>query len=234
MRISTALLLCFLSALLLSCVSKSNTGNRNPYNLPLVNSVKEYKKQVDKNADMKLVDLENEIKSVVLDIRYATSNNFTNEVIYQSPKAYARKPVAEALKLVQDSLATLNLGLKIYDAYRPYAATIRFYEIYPNKEFVANPKNGSRHNRGCAVDVSLVDLSNFEEIPMPTVFDDFSEKAHSKYKDLPEEIIKNRAILFGVMSHFGFTVYSSEWWHFDFNGWERFPLMDLSFEELTN
>nr|WP_319999558.1 M15 family metallopeptidase [uncultured Draconibacterium sp.] len=233
-RTTKILALLLLNAFLFSCASKSTPEHRNPYNLPLVNTVKEYKTQVAENQEMKLVDLEKELKNVVLDIRYATSNNFTKEVIYQSPKAYARKPVVAALKLVQDSLASLNLGLKIYDAYRPYAATLKFYEVYPDPDFVASPKAGSRHNRGCAVDVSLVNLTTKQELKMPTAFDDFSEKAHSDYPNLPETALKNRTILIGVMSHFGFSVISSEWWHFDFNGWEDFPLMDLSFEELTN
>ena len=233
-RTTKILTLLLLNAFLFSCASKSTPEHRNPYNLPLVNTVKEYKTQVAENPDMKLVDLEKELKNVVLDIRYATSNNFTKEVIYQSPKAYARKPVVAALKLVQDSLASLNLGLKVYDAYRPYAATLKFYELYPDPDFVASPKTGSRHNRGCAVDVSLVNLTTKQELKMPTAFDDFSEKAHSDYPNLPETALKNRTILIGVMSHFGFSVISSEWWHFDFNGWEDFPLMDLSFEELTN
>ncbi|MDX8340479.1 M15 family metallopeptidase [Draconibacterium sp. IB214405] len=223
-----------LAALLFSCATNSKTEHRNPHNLPLVNSVGEYKTQVAGNPEMELIDLETAIENVVLDIRYATSDNFTKEVIYRSPKAYARKPVADALKLVQDSLESLNMGLKVYDAYRPYAATLKFYEVYPDPDFVASPKTGSRHNRGCAVDVSLVNLNTKQELEMPTSFDDFSEKAHSDYMNLPDAAIQNRSILIGVMSHFGFSVISSEWWHFDYNGWQDFPLMDLSFEELTN
>nr|WP_321486628.1 M15 family metallopeptidase [uncultured Draconibacterium sp.] len=234
MKTTKILALLLVNVFLFSCAPKNTSKHRNPYNLPLVNTVKEYKTQVAENPEMKLVDLEKELKNVVLDIRYATSNNFTKEAIYQSPKAYARNPVVAALKLVQDSLASLNLGLKIYDAYRPYAATLKFYEVYPDPDFVASPKTGSRHNRGCAIDVSLVNLTTKQELKMPTAFDDFSEKAHSDYPNLPETALKNRTILIGVMSHFGFSVISSEWWHFDFNGWEDFPLMDLSFEELTN
>lgn len=234
MKTTKILALLLLSAVLFSCASESKTEHRNPYNLLLVNSVEAYKTQVAENPEMELVDLEIEIKNVVLDIRYATGNNFTKEVIYQSPKAYARKPVAAALKLVQDSLASINIGLKVFDAYRPYAATLKFYEVYPDPDFVASPKTGSRHNRGCAVDVSLVNLSTGQELEMPTAFDDFSEKAHSNYTDLPEAALQNRTILIGVMSHYGFSGISSEWWHFDYNGWEDFPLMDLSFEELTD
>lgn len=219
---------------LASCRSRSQNRSSNPYNLNLVQTVEEYRQQVAENAEMELVDLEGEISNIRLDIRYATKNNFTGEVIYPAAKAYARKPVAQALQKVQDSLSLYNLALRIYDAYRPYSASLRFYEVCPDTNFVANPRFGSRHNRGCAIDLTLVELNSGIEIPMPTVFDDFSEKAHPEYKALPDTILKNRAFLFSVMGHFGFTQYPSEWWHFDFQGWENFPLANLTFEDLAN
>lgn len=218
---------------LLSSYNNSNNGNsNNPYGLNLIDKIESYKQSISKNADMELVDLEKLIPGIKLDIRYATKNNFTGEIIYTIAKAFARKPVALALKKVQDSLAFHNLGLRIYDAYRPYSATLKFYEVYPDTNFVANPKYGSRHNRGCAIDLTLIDLNTNQEIPMPSEFDDFSEKAHPDYTDLTPEVIENRTFLFNIMSQFGFTHYPTEWWHFDFSGWENYPLMDLSFEEL--
>lgn len=212
--------------------AQSTERKRNPYNLKIIATTVEYKNQVAKNGQMEMVNLEKLIPGIVLDIRYATKNNFTGEIIYEAPKAFLRKPVAEALKKVQDSLAYHQLGLKIYDAYRPYAATLRFYEVYPDTNFVANPKYGSRHNRGCAVDLTIVSLSGGEEIQMPTVFDDFSEKAHPEYDNLPDDVIKNRRFLFRILSHFGFSYYHSEWWHFDYKDWGKYSLMDLSFDEL--
>ncbi len=218
---------------LLSSYNNSTNGNsNNPYGLNLIDKIESYKQSISKNADMELVDLEKLIPGIKLDIRYATKNNFTGEIIYTIAKAFARKPVALALKKVQDSLAFHNLGLRIYDAYRPYSATLKFYEVYPDTNFVANPKYGSRHNRGCAIDLTLIDLNTNLEIPMPSEFDDFSEKAHPDYTDLTPEVIENRTFLFNIMSQFGFTHYPTEWWHFDFSGWENYPLMDLSFEEL--
>lgn len=219
--------------LMFSCTSKQKT-KRNPYNLPIVNTMEKYRQQVKENPEMELVDLEKVIPNIILDIRYATANNFTKEIIYSEPKAYTRKPVAEVLKTMQDSLAKIGLGIKIYDAYRPYAATLKFYEVYPDKEWVANPAHGSRHNRGCAVDISLVNLTTGKELQMPTEFDSFSEKAHTNYPDLPEEAIKNRTFLVNIMAHFGFTNYKSEWWHYDYKTWKDYPLMDLTFEELGN
>lgn len=229
------LIVVFISAVpgcLVSCRHGNQQSNSNPYNLALVQTVEEYKQQVAGNPEMKLVDLEEEVQNIRLDIRYATRNNFTHEVIYPAAKAYARKPVAEALKKVQDSLSVYHLGLKIYDAYRPYSATLRFYEVYPDTNFVANPKYGSRHNRGCAIDLTLVELASGNEIPMPTAFDDFTPKAHPGYTALPDTVLKNRAFLFSVMEFFGFTHYPTEWWHFDFNGWEKFPLTGLPFDKL--
>ena len=219
---------------IISCNSQIIQSDRNPFNLPLSQTVATYNQQVAENPQMLMIDLAKKISGIVLDIRYATANNFTGEVIYTAPRAFVRKPVADAIQKVQDSLLYHGLGLKIYDAYRPYTATLRFYEVYPDSNFVANPRYGSRHNRGCAVDVTLVERNTGKEIPMPTEFDDFSAKAHTQYTLLPDTVIANRKLLFGIMTHFGFLLYVSEWWHFDFAGWEKYPLMDLSFEELNN
>jgi zinc D-Ala-D-Ala dipeptidase len=187
---------------------------------------------VASDSTQELLDLEKHIPNLKLDIRYADSANFTGAVVYSDARAFARRPVAEALKEVQDSLARFELGIKVFDAYRPYAATLRFYEVYPDTAFVANPRYGSKHNRGCAIDLTLIRLDDGSELPMPTAFDDFSEAAASDYLYLSPEVIRNRELLIGIMSNFGFSVYASEWWHFDFRGWEQYPLMDLSFEEL--
>lgn len=200
--------------------------------LYVVSTMEEYRKQVASDKAMELIDLEKVLEGIRLDIRYATDNNFTGEVIYTLPKAYVRRPVADALRMVHDSLEVHGLGLLVYDAYRPYSATVKFFEVYPNTEFVADPRRGSKHNRGCAVDVSLFDRSTGDELLMPTEFDEFTERAHQEYMELSEEAIKNRAMLTGVMQHFGFTPYPSEWWHFDFTGWENYPLMNISFEDL--
>ena len=215
-----------------SCTQKQSEDPSNPYHLDLVQTKEQYQQEVAENFNTEMIDLETHIPNVALDIRYATTNNFTNEVIYNLPKAFARKPVANALVEIQDSLAKHNLGLKIYDAYRPYAATLRFYEVYPDTSFVACPWTGSRHNRGCAVDITLIDITTQEEIPMPTEFDDFTEKAHPDYMELPDTVLTNRAFLFSIMEHFNFTHYPTEWWHFDYTGWEAYSLMDIAFEDL--
>ena len=232
-KINTGLILVILNLcfILFGCTNESKTEKLNPYNLDITQSKEEYDREVKQNPDWKLEDL-GKIGGIYLDIRYATVNNFTGKVIYLSPRAFARMPVFDALQKVQDSLSHFMIGLKIYDAYRPYAASLKFFEVYPDTNFVANPRNGSRHNRGCAVDLTLVELSTGKELPMPTEYDNFTEKAHPDYKDLPDTVLTNRKLLFGIMEHFGFSYYPTEWWHFDYKGWEKYKLLDLTFEEL--
>lgn len=201
-------------------------------NLDVVNDLSDYNKSINENPNNELVDLEEFIPGIILDIRYATKNNFTNQKVYNQAKAYVRWPVAKSLKFVNEELKKRNYALKIYDAYRPYSATVLFYEIYKDTTFVASPWTGSRHNRGAAVDVSIVDLQTGEEIQMPTGFDDFTNVAKPDFNDLPENVIQNRDYLITLMQNHGFRVYHSEWWHYDFMGWEGFDIMDISFEEL--
>ncbi len=224
-------------SVLLSALYGCGTGKisekKNPYNLDIISSLENYEIGITADPRNKLEDL-GKIKNIYLDIRYATVNNFTGKEIYSLPRAYARKPVYEALQKVQDSLAHYNISLKIFDAYRPYAASLKFFEVYPDTNFVANPKSGSRHNRGCAVDLTLAELKTGKELPMPTPYDDFSEKANPGYNNLPDTVKSNRKLLINIMQHFGFKYHPSEWWHFDFDGWQNFKLMDISFEELEN
>lgn len=194
--------------------------------------IEEYKTQVKINPEKELVNLEKFIPGIVLDIRYATIHNFTGEKIYTLARAYARKPVAEALKKAQEDFGKEGVGIKIYDAYRPYSATVRFYETYHDTTYVASPYKGSRHNRGCAVDMTIVDLKTGKELTMPTEYDSFKKEAWPSAPVKDPVIRKNRQLLISVMEKHGFKVNASEWWHFDFVGWEKFEVMDIDFEEL--
>ena len=229
MKIHLNILVIILLLFIVSC-----SHNWNKYNLDIVSDMSVYEETVVLNPDNRLVDLEKVIPNIILDIRYATKNNFTNEIIYKSPKAFIREPVSRALIKIQEELNKKGLGLKIFDAYRPYAATVKFYEVYPDTNFVAAPWRGSVHNRGCAVDLTIVDLKTEKEFEMPTLFDDFSEKASHNYIDLPNHILYNRQFLLGVMTKYGFERYVSEWWHYSFKGWDKYDLMDLPIEELSN
>ncbi|HPS71690.1 MAG TPA: M15 family metallopeptidase [Bacteroidales bacterium] len=201
-------------------------------NIDVITSYEEYLRTVNKDPNMKLVPLNDSIQGLKLDIRYATENNFTKQKVYSSADPYLRIPAMRALRKVQDSLSKHNIGLIVFDAYRPYSATVKFYEIVKDTRFVADPKVGSKHNRGCAIDVSLYDLSTGKELAMPTPFDDFSAKANATYPELPGDVLQNRALLAGVMQAFGFLIYPDEWWHFDYQDWENYPLMDIPLEEL--
>ncbi len=218
----------FTGALLLS-LTVTNAQNR--YGLKATN-LEEYQRSVKADPNKELVNLETFVPGLVLDIRYATTNNFTGERIYNLPRAYARKPVAESLKKIQADLEPQGLGIKVFDAYRPYKATVKFYEVYHDTTYVASPYRGSRHNRGCALDLTVINLKTSEELRMPTGFDSFQKAAWPTSPVKDPVILKNRALLINVMQKHGFRVNSSEWWHFDFIGWQKFDVLDIDFEEL--
>jgi zinc D-Ala-D-Ala dipeptidase len=191
-----------------------------------------YVKTIKDNPGKRLVNLEHYVPGLVLDIRYATTNNFTGERIYNLPRAYARKPVADALKRVQAELRSAGLGIKVFDAYRPYRATVKFYEVYRDTTYVASPYKGSRHNRGCALDITLIDLKTGNELKMPTEYDSFRKEAWPSTPVSDPEVRRNRERLIQVMQKHGFRVNSSEWWHYDFIGWKTYEILDIDFEEL--
>ncbi len=181
--------------------------------------------------DTILVDIEKINPRIKVEIKYATEDNFTGRKLYDVGKCFLRKFVAMKLDSVQKELEKFGLGLKVWDCYRPLSVQKILWSIVPDERYVANPAKGSRHNRGCAVDLTLVDsLGN--ELPMPTKYDDFSEKAHRNYFDLPDTLIKNRKILEDVMVKYGFIPLPTEWWHFDFEGWENFSILDIPLKEL--
>lgn len=172
-----------------------------------------------------LVDIRDVNPNIRLDIRYATPNNFTGVAVYDQPLCLLRPEVARRLDRVQRDLESRGLGLKVYDCYRPLSIQKKFWSLVPDERYVANPAKGSRHNRGAAVDLTLVDARG-RELPMPTGYDDFTPRAHRDFKDLPAEAIRNRELLEQVMQSHGFEPLPSEWWHFDAQGWERYPVMD--------
>lgn len=198
----------------------------------VVSSYPQYLKSVKTNPDNELIELKKVIPDIKLDIRYATKNNFMQQVMYQQGRAFARKPVAELLKKIQKELSKKGYGLKIYDGYRPYAITVAFYKKASDKNFVSNPAKGSIHNRGCAVDLTLINLKTGAEIPMPTPYDSFSAAAAANYDKLTPEVKKNRDFLIAVMQKYNMLVRDNEWWHYDFSGWKSYNLMDIPFEKL--
>ena len=209
----------------------SQVGQVNKYGLRVVSSPDEYAEIVKENPDRELVNLKTLLSKAVFDIRYATTNNFTGKVVYKSPEAFLSAPAASSLKKVENDLAKLGVALKVFDGYRPYQATLKFWEIVKDPNYAATPEKGSRHNRGCAVDVTLILLESQKELEMPTAFDDFTKKAGSGYMDLSQAVIENRDLLKKAMEKHGFKQLSSEWWHFDYKGYSAYPVLDIPFED---
>lgn len=172
-----------------------------------------------------LVNIHDINPHIRLDIRYATTNNFTKQKVYKKPLCFVHKTVAEKLDAIQEDLEAQGLGLLIWDGYRSLAVQELFWNLVHDERYVMPPSKGSRHNRGVAVDCTLVKRDG-TLLAMPTDFDDFSDKAHADYMDLPQEIINNRTLLQTVMCKHGFSIMRYEWWHFDLKGWETFPLLN--------
>jgi len=184
-------------------------------------------------ADAGLVDVTKVVPDIKLDIRYATPNNFTHVAVYPVARCFLRADVAQRLARVQADLKKQGLGLKVFDCYRPFSIQEKFWSLVPNEDWVARPvkKNGkpvigSKHNRGAAVDLTLVDTSG-KDIPMPSGFDDFTAKARRNYTGGDPAARANAKRLEAAMVKAGFEPLPSEWWHFDGPGWQGYELLDV-------
>jgi zinc D-Ala-D-Ala dipeptidase len=186
--------------------------------------------------EAKLVELITLDPSIKLDIRYATEDNFVGKKVYPEARAFLQKPAAKAVAKVHEKLRERGLGLVIFDGYRPWSITKLFWEVTPEdkRKFVANPAKGSKHNRGCAVDLSMFDLKTGKLVDMPSGYDEFSERASPDYKGGTAEQIANRELLRKLMEDAGFTVNPNEWWHFDYKDWEKYAIYDISFAEASD
>lgn len=178
-----------------------------------------------------LVPITAVIPDVVLDIRYATADNFLKQPVYPGPHAWLRKSTLAKLQKVADALRAKGFRLRIYDGYRPLSVQKKMWAIKPNSPYVANPKFGSIHNRGGAVDLSLVTLAG-EDVLMPSEYDDFSPKAHHGNPKTEPTAAKNAATLKSAMEAAGFTAITSEWWHYNDPATKKYPVLDRNFESL--
>ncbi|MHB8905641.1 MAG: M15 family metallopeptidase [Melioribacteraceae bacterium] len=172
--------------------------------------------------------------TIHLDIRYATKNNFLSTPLYSQARAFLQLPAAEALLRVCQSLKTKGYGLLIHDAYRPWYITKIFWDATPPDlhNFVADPSKGSKHNRGCAVDLTLYDLKTGNPVTMPSLYDEMSERAYADYKGGTEVELNLRDLLRSEMEKEGFTVYEFEWWHFDYKDWPHYTIQNIRFENI--
>jgi len=183
--------------------------------------------KVQKHDLVELIKLDD---SFVIDIKYATEDNFAKKKIYSMPLCLIHKNTAQKLIAANNEFKTLGYRIKVFDAYRPYSVQQILWDAAEDKSYLANPKKGSKHNRGAAVDITLVD-ENGKELPMPSGYDEFSERAHIKYNQCDEQLIRNRELLGEIMVKHGFKRISTEWWHFDDTDALNYPLLDVSFEE---
>lgn len=178
-----------------------------------------------------LVELITLDTAIHLDIRYATADNLTGKPVYKEARAFLQRPAAEALVRINQKLRPMGYGLLVFDGYRPWSVTKIFWDrtSKENKKFVADPKKGSRHNRGCAVDLSLYSLKTGKEITMPGVYDEMSDRSYPNYSGGTEEQRQMRDLLRANMEADGFTVYEFEWWHFDYKDWKLYPIGNIPF-----
>lgn len=185
-----------------------------------------------------LVEITQLDSTVRLDIRYATTNNFLHRPVYAQAKAFLQRPAAEALVRAHQSLKAKGYGIVVFDGYRPWSVTKLFWDSASDAErkieFVANPKKGSRHNRGCAADISLFDLTTGKEVTMPSGYDEFSERAFPTYAGGTAESRRSRDLLRAAMEAEGFTVYPAEWWHFDYKDWKIYRIQNIPFEAIRH
>ena len=180
-----------------------------------------------------LIDIQKVNPHIRIDIRYATSGNFMKEPLYPEARCLLRPEVAAKLSRVQRRLETRGLGLKIFDGYRPLSVQKKMWARFPLEGYVANPAKGSNHNRGAAVDLTLVDAGG-NELPMPSAYDEFSERAHRDYQGGTPEGLANRRLLQEEMEREGFAGLSTEWWHFDDRDAKKYPLLDLPFSAVED
>ncbi|MBA3958288.1 MAG: D-alanyl-D-alanine dipeptidase [Parachlamydiaceae bacterium] len=173
-----------------------------------------------------LVDIQVFIPNIQIDLKYATADNFTGQIVYNFNRCLLLEVTALRLREVQVELETMGLALKVWDGFRPIAAQWKFWELVPDERYVSDPRKGGRHTRGTAVDVTLI-TKDGQELPMPSDFDDFSEKAHRDFMGASYEAIKNRELLQEIMKKHGFKGCSFEWWHFDLIGWQNYPPIDI-------
>ena len=203
--------------LFLSCfnVLHAQDTAKNQYGLIVIHTIADYKKETATNPEMKMVRLKTLIGGLINELHYATKDNFLHYPLYtKSADAYLRMPAAKALLAVQKELQLKGLGLKIFDAYRPYGVTEEIWAAVKDERYAANPATGSGHNRGIAVDLTIVDLKTKKELNMGTGFDNFTDSAHHAFTQFPEEILRNRALLKTTMEQHGFVAFDTEWWHY--------------------
>ncbi|MFZ9503030.1 MAG: M15 family metallopeptidase [Cyclobacteriaceae bacterium] len=197
------------------------------YGLPVVKGSEVYVQMVGADPENELLDMRQLLPDAQFDVTYAGTNNFLKRKIYPTPDLFMRAPAARALVRASEIVKEKGFGLLLFDGYRPYSVTELFYEEIGDTTFVADPRKGSKHNRGMAIDLSLYDLKTGKQVLMPTAYDEASPKAYQDYAEGDPLALKNRAILREAMEQVGFSIFKYEWWHYDYQGWENCPTYDI-------
>ncbi len=217
-----------------SCSAVAQSRSTNEYGLTVIKTVKELRKSIKNNPSAEMVNVKKYIPAVVFDFQYATQHNFTQQKLYPGIQTtYLRRAAADSLLAVQKALNEMNLGLKVFDAYRPYSVTKKMWEIVPDDRYAADPKKGSGHNRGIAVDLTIISLQTLQELNMGTGFDNFSDSAHHDFTLLPAGILQNRKMLRNIMEQHGFKALQTEWWHYSFSALANEALLDIPFRKMN-
>ncbi|MEY3059649.1 MAG: hypothetical protein RL000_1001 [Bacteroidota bacterium] len=202
--------------------------------LTIINDPLTFEATIKANPKLRLIELKAIVPDIQYDLKYATSENFTTVRLYPSNTnvTYLRKEPAEALSQIAKELAGKGIGIWVWDAYRPYHVTVKFWELIKDERYVANPSKGSGHNRGIAIDMTLYDLKTGALLDMPTSFDDFSEKAHHGADNISSTQKNNRELLRNIMEKHGFLKFQTEWWHYYWPNGEQYDVLDFSFKQI--
>jgi D-alanyl-D-alanine dipeptidase len=200
----------------------------------IIIKTQDFLKSIQGDSLKKMINIKKKIPGIRFDLRYATDKNFMHRRMYPRglSVSFLRLPAATALAKVQQELQTKGLGLKIFDAYRPFSVTEKFWELVHDERYVANPSKGSLHNRGLAVDLTIIDAKTGKELDMGTGFDNFTDSAHQSFSGLSEEILRNRNLLLSTMERFGFSKLETEWWHYSWGSPDDFEVLNLSFGQI--
>ncbi len=202
--------------------------------LNVIKQPTQYLQKVAKDSLQRMQLLSALIPDLQYDLRYATTNNFVQKIMYPKSTNYTflRLAPAKALDSVQQELKQKGYGLKIFDAYRPYAVSVAFWDLVKDERYVANPAKGSGHNRGIAIDLTIINKTTGVALDMGTDFDNFTDTAHHSFLQLPETVLENRKLLKTTMEKYGFKALSTEWWHYSFPNTRDYDVLDISFKAL--
>ena len=209
--------------------------SRNQYGLAVIKDQQTYNNSVAGDSLKRMVELKSMVPGLVYDLRYASKNNFMHTRMYppRTRHTFMRLRAARALDSAQEILNRRGYGLKIWDAYRPYSVTEKFWEMVKDERYVANPAKGSGHNRGIAVDLTIIELATGKELNMGTGFDNFTDTAHHIFMQLSPRILANRKLLKETMEACGFVAFESEWWHYSLPDPTNYDILDLAFTQLN-